>query len=151
MGAYHKDAALHAKQKNQKLASENQQLTAQLEAAEKEKAEHLAILNSMHEELGRKSQAIAELQQHEGQMAAQFIGDQAKLQELVRSFHVFPEFLLTLHKYEQCNKMLLQLLESQKLLMKRNEDVERLNRRLVSNQVHAYQVYTELIFSCSLW
>ncbi|KAJ7688102.1 hypothetical protein B0H14DRAFT_2653386 [Mycena olivaceomarginata] len=53
----------------------------------------------------RKSQAIAELQQHKGQMEAQFLGDQEKLQAL----------------YDQCNTIVPKLLESQKLLMQHNE------------------------------
>jgi hypothetical protein len=86
MEAYHKDQALLVKQKSHKLNLENQQLLAQLEAAEKTKAEHIAFLNSMQQELDSKSQAIAELQQHEGQMETQFLGDQVKLQALVRCF-----------------------------------------------------------------
>ncbi len=86
MGAWHKDRTVAAKQKSQKLALENQQLVAQLEAAEKEKAQHLAVLNTMHQQLASKSQLIADLQQHEGQMEVQFLGDQAKLRELVRCF-----------------------------------------------------------------
>ncbi|KAJ7695257.1 hypothetical protein B0H14DRAFT_3530273 [Mycena olivaceomarginata] len=113
--AFHKDQVLIAKQKSHKLTLENQQLLAQLEEAERTKAEHIAFLNSMNEELARKSEAIAELQQHEGQMEAQFLGDQEKLQAL----------------YDQCNTIVPQLLESQKLLMQRNEDVERLNRLLM--------------------
>ncbi|KAJ7860872.1 hypothetical protein B0H14DRAFT_2576431 [Mycena olivaceomarginata] len=98
-----------------KQAFHKDQLLAQLEEAERTKAEHIAFLNSMNEELARKSEAIAELQQHEGQMEAQFLGDQEKLQAL----------------YDQCNTIVPQLLESQKLLMQRNEDVERLNRLLM--------------------
>ncbi|KAJ7334611.1 hypothetical protein DFH08DRAFT_813688 [Mycena albidolilacea] len=60
--AFHKDQALVAKQKSHKLTLENQQLLAQLEEAERTKAEHIAFLNSMNEELARKSQAIAEVQ-----------------------------------------------------------------------------------------
>ncbi|KAJ7123791.1 hypothetical protein C8R43DRAFT_958945 [Mycena crocata] len=119
MEAFHKDQAIAAKQKSHKLSLENQQLLEQLEAAENTKAEHIAFLNSMQQELNSKSQAIAELQQHEGQMEAQFLGDQAKLQAL----------------YDQCNTIVPQLLESQKLLMQRNEDVERLHRLMASNKV----------------
>jgi predicted nucleic acid-binding Zn-ribbon protein len=82
--AFHKDQVLVAKQKSHKLTLENQQLLAQLEEAERTKAEHIAFLNSMNEELARKSQAITELQQHKGQMETQFLGDQEKLQALVR-------------------------------------------------------------------
>ncbi|KAJ7700190.1 hypothetical protein B0H14DRAFT_2648915 [Mycena olivaceomarginata] len=121
--AFHKDQVLVAKQKSHKLTLENQQLLTQLEEAERTKAEHIAFLNSMNEELARKSQAIAELQQHEGQMEAQFLGDQEKLQAL----------------YDQCNTIVPQLLESQKLLMQRNEDVERLNRLLVQKQMRPFR------------
>jgi DNA-binding MurR/RpiR family transcriptional regulator len=86
MEAYHKEQTLFAKQKNQKLTIENQQILAQLEAAEKMKAEHIAFLNSMQQELASKSQVILEMQQHESQLEAQFLGDQTKLQALVRCF-----------------------------------------------------------------
>ncbi|KAJ7732816.1 hypothetical protein B0H14DRAFT_2639770 [Mycena olivaceomarginata] len=109
---------------NQQLTLENRQLHAQLEAAKKLQAEQAAFLNSMQHDLASKSQVIAEMQQHEGQMEAQFLGDQAKLQAL----------------YEQCNAMVPQLLESQKLLMKCNEDVERLNRLLVQKTDEAIQL-----------
>ncbi|KAJ7089906.1 hypothetical protein C8R44DRAFT_892093 [Mycena epipterygia] len=89
MEAFHKDQTLLAKQKNRRLALENQQLLADLAAAEKLKAQH-----------------------HEGQLEAQFIVDQEKLQTL----------------WNQCNTMFPQLMEAQKLLLERNEDVERLNR-----------------------
>ncbi|KAJ7256863.1 hypothetical protein B0H12DRAFT_1070638 [Mycena haematopus] len=121
MEAFHKEQVLLAKQKNHKLTVENQQLRAELEAAEKAQAEHFGYLNSMHEELARKTQAIAEMQQHEGQLEAQFFGDQEKLQAL-------------------CNAMVPQLLESQKLLMQRNEDVERLNRLVVQKEDEAIQL-----------
>ncbi|KAF7372581.1 hypothetical protein MVEN_00120800 [Mycena venus] len=62
--------------------------------------------------------------QHEGQMEAQFLGDHAKLQAL----------------YHQCNTIVPQLLESQKLLMQRNQDVERLNRLLVQKTDEAIQI-----------
>ncbi|KAJ7776665.1 hypothetical protein B0H14DRAFT_3508247 [Mycena olivaceomarginata] len=126
--AFHKDQALVAKQKSHKLTLENQQLLAQLEEAERTKAEHIAFLNSMNEELARKSQAIAELQQHEGQMEAQFLGDQEKLQAL----------------YDQCNTIVPQLLESHKLLMQRNEDVERLNRLLKTDEIIQIRAYSYL-------
>ncbi|KAJ7845870.1 hypothetical protein B0H14DRAFT_2584510 [Mycena olivaceomarginata] len=122
--AFHKDQVLIAKQKSHKLTLENQQLLAQLEEAERTKAEHIAFLNSMNEELARKSEAITELQQHEGQMEAQFLGDQEKLQAL----------------YDQCNTIVPQLLESQKLLMQCNEDVERLNRLLVQKTDETIQI-----------
>ncbi|KAJ7847259.1 hypothetical protein B0H14DRAFT_3676620 [Mycena olivaceomarginata] len=71
MEAYHKDQTLFTKQKNQKLTIENQQILARLEAAEKMKAEHIAFLNSMQQELASKSQVILEMQQHESQLEAQ--------------------------------------------------------------------------------
>ncbi|KAJ6618301.1 hypothetical protein B0H10DRAFT_1947687 [Mycena sp. CBHHK59/15] len=104
MEMYHKEQVILAKQKNHKLVLENQQLFAQLEAAEKLKADHIAFMNSMHEEINSKSKAIQEMQQHEGQLEAQFLGDQDKLQKL-------------------CNTMFPQLVEAQKLLLQRNDDV----------------------------
>ncbi|KAJ7112189.1 hypothetical protein C8R44DRAFT_741895 [Mycena epipterygia] len=114
MEAFHKDQTLLAKQKNRRLALENQQLLADLAAAEKLKAQHVAFMKSMHDEITGKSQAIADLQQHEGQLEAQFIVDQEKLQTL--------------------------LMEAQKLLLERNEDVERLNRLLVEKKDEAIQL-----------
>ncbi|KAJ7456803.1 hypothetical protein B0H11DRAFT_2243966 [Mycena galericulata] len=64
--ALYRDQAVNAKQKAQ-------QLRAQLEAAEKMRADQVASLNK----------AIAEMQEHEGQMEAQFLGDQEKLQEII--------------------------------------------------------------------
>ncbi|KAJ6569320.1 hypothetical protein B0H19DRAFT_1066076 [Mycena capillaripes] len=121
MEAFHKDQVLLAKQKNNKLALANQQLQAELAAAERMKAEHITSLNFLHQELASKTQAIAEMQQHEGQLEAQFLGDQEKLQAL-------------------CNTMVPQLIESQKLLMQRNEEVERLNRLLVQKKDEAIQL-----------
>lgn len=135
MEAFHKDQALVAKQKSHKLALENQELLAQLEAAENMKAEQLAFMNAMHQELASKSQALAELRQHEGQMEAQFLVDQQQLHALVRLLISHSKTSLTLSKY---NEMVPQLIESQKLLMKRDEDIEQLNRLLVSNKVHLY-------------
>ncbi|KAJ6529250.1 hypothetical protein B0H19DRAFT_1083010 [Mycena capillaripes] len=74
MEAFHKDQVLLAKQKNNKLALANQQLQAELAAAERMKAEHITSLNFLHQELASKTQAIAEMQQHEGQLEAQFLG-----------------------------------------------------------------------------
>ncbi|KAJ7648910.1 hypothetical protein B0H17DRAFT_1147866 [Mycena rosella] len=119
--AFHKDQVLLAKQKNHKLALENQQLHAQLETAEKMKAKHIAYLKSMHQELASKSQAIVELQQHKGQLEAQFLGDQEKLQAM-------------------CSTIVPQLIESQKLLMQRNEDVERPHHLLVQKKDEAIQL-----------
>ncbi|KAJ7121076.1 hypothetical protein C8R44DRAFT_877387 [Mycena epipterygia] len=124
MEAFHKDQTLLAKQKNCRLALENQQLLADLTAAEKLKAQHVAFMKSMHDEITGKSQAIADLQQHEGQLEAQFIVDQEKLQTL----------------WNQCNTMFPQLMEAQKLLLERNEDVERLNRLLVEKKDEAIQL-----------
>ncbi|KAJ6606242.1 hypothetical protein DFH09DRAFT_1299506 [Mycena vulgaris] len=124
MEAFHKDQVLLAKQKSQKLSLENQELRAQLEAAEKAKAEHIAYMNSLHQDLVSKSQAIVELQQLEGQMEAQIFEDQEKLQAM----------------YNQCNTMVPQLIESQKLLLQRNEDVEQLNRLLVQKKDEAIQL-----------
>ncbi|KAJ7128014.1 hypothetical protein C8R44DRAFT_873782 [Mycena epipterygia] len=124
MEAFHKEQALLAKQKSHKLALVNQQLLAQLEDAENMKAEHVAFMDSLHQELASKSQAIAEMQQHEGQLEAQFLGDQEKLHAL----------------YDQCNTMVPQLIESQKLLMQRNGEVERLNRLLVQKKDEAIQL-----------
>ncbi|KAJ7473911.1 hypothetical protein B0H11DRAFT_1918717 [Mycena galericulata] len=122
--AYHRDQAVNAREQRTKIAVENQQLYAQLEAAEKKKAEQIAKVNSLHEELASKSKAIEEMQQHEGQMEAQFLGDQAKLQEM----------------YHHCNTMVPQLLESQKLLLQRNEEVERLNRLLAQKRDETIQL-----------
>ncbi|KAJ7642980.1 hypothetical protein DFH06DRAFT_1136958 [Mycena polygramma] len=86
--AYHKDQVIAARHKSRELTAENQvlhaQLAAQLEAAEKLQAEHFAHLSSLHEELDSKTRAIEELQKHEGQMEAQFLGDQQKLEALDR-------------------------------------------------------------------
>ncbi|KAJ7450349.1 hypothetical protein FB451DRAFT_1410342 [Mycena latifolia] len=122
--AFHKEQAQIAKEKSHKLALMNQELRAQLQAAEAMKAEQLAFMSSLNQELASKSQAIAEMQQHEGQLEAQFIGDQEKLHSL----------------YNQCNTMLPQLVESQRLLMQRNEDIDRLNRLLVQKKDEAIQL-----------
>ncbi|KAJ6532083.1 hypothetical protein B0H19DRAFT_1081979 [Mycena capillaripes] len=121
MESFHKDQALQARQKNHKLLLENQKLLADLAAAEKLKAEHIAFMNSMHQEIANISKAIEEMQQHEGQLEAQFLGDQEKLQQL-------------------CSTMFPQLVEAQKLLLERNEDVERLNRLLVEKKDEAIQL-----------
>ncbi|KAJ6454957.1 hypothetical protein C8R47DRAFT_1228477 [Mycena vitilis] len=117
--AYHKDQVIAARHKSRELTAENQvlhaQLAAQLEAAEKLQAEHFAHLSSLHEELDSKTRAIEELQKHEGQMEAQFLGDQQKLEALLNERNmVFP-----------------QLVESQKLLMQRNQEVDMVKRLLV--------------------
>ncbi|KAJ6471838.1 hypothetical protein C8R47DRAFT_1222096 [Mycena vitilis] len=116
--AYHKDQVIAARHKSRELTAENQvlhaQLAAQLEAAEKLQAEHFAHLSSLHEELDSKTRAIEELQKHEGQMEAQFLGDQQKLEALLNERNmVFP-----------------QLVESQKLLMQRNQEVDMVKRLL---------------------
>ncbi|KAJ7036003.1 hypothetical protein C8F04DRAFT_1258368 [Mycena alexandri] len=82
MEAYHKDQVTAARQKNNQLAADNQQILAQLQAAEKVQAEHAARIESLQEELLSKSGLIAEMQQHEGRLEAQFMVDQGKLQEL---------------------------------------------------------------------
>ncbi|KAJ7763355.1 hypothetical protein B0H16DRAFT_1455207 [Mycena metata] len=124
MEAYHKEQAALARQKQTQLATENQQIIAQLQAAEKMEAEHAARIKSLQHELHSKSQLIADMQRHEGQLEAQFIGDQEKLQELVN----------------HCNTMVPQILETQKLLAQRNDDVERLNRLLLQKKDEAIQL-----------
>ncbi|KAJ7429484.1 hypothetical protein B0H11DRAFT_1944742 [Mycena galericulata] len=107
MEAWHKEQAKVAREKNQ-------QLRAQLEAAEKMRTDQVASLNK----------AIAEMQQHEVQMEAQFLGDQEKLQGM----------------YHHYNTLVPQLLESQKLLYQRTEEVDRLNRLLVQKKDEAIQL-----------
>ncbi|KAJ7473861.1 hypothetical protein B0H11DRAFT_2236345 [Mycena galericulata] len=107
MEAWHKEQAKAAREKNQ-------QLRAQLEAAEKMRTDQVASLNK----------AIAEMQQHEVQMEAQFLGDQEKLQGM----------------YHHYNTLVPQLLESQKLLYQRTEEVDRLNRLLVQKKDEAIQL-----------
>ncbi|KAF8146426.1 hypothetical protein K438DRAFT_1990787 [Mycena galopus ATCC 62051] len=124
MEAFHKEQALLAKQKSHKLLFENQQLLAQLQAAEKMKDEQVAVLDSLHQQLASKSQAIAEMQEHENQLEAQFIGDQEKLQALDNKY----------------NTRAPQLIESQRLLIQRDDDVERLNCLLVEKNDEAIQL-----------
>ncbi|KAJ7022264.1 hypothetical protein C8F04DRAFT_1272811 [Mycena alexandri] len=124
MEAYHKDQATAARQKNNQLAADNQQILAQLQAAEKVQVEHAARIKSLQEELLSKSGLIAEMQQHEGRLEAQFMVDQGKLQEL----------------FNRCNTMVPQILEAQKLLAQRNDDVERLNRLLLQKKDEALQL-----------
>ncbi|KAJ7732858.1 hypothetical protein B0H16DRAFT_1468369 [Mycena metata] len=124
MEAYHKEQAALARQKQTQLATENQQIIAQLQAAEKMEAEHAARIKSLQHELHSKSQLIADMQRHEGQLEAQFIGDQEKLRELIN----------------HCNTMVPQILETQKLLAQRNDDVKRLNRLLLQKKDEAIQL-----------
>ncbi|KAJ7696662.1 hypothetical protein B0H16DRAFT_1484945 [Mycena metata] len=104
MEAYHKEQAAVARHKNTQLANKNQYILAQLQTAQKLQAEQTAINQRMHEELDSKTRAIAEMQQHEGQLEAQFLGDQEKLQTMILDF--------------------------QKLLMQQNNEVQQLSRLL---------------------
>ncbi|KAJ6459694.1 hypothetical protein DFH09DRAFT_1348902 [Mycena vulgaris] len=125
--AYHRDQAQLARQKSRALNLENQQISAQLQDAQKLQAEQTARINALHEELASKSQTLIEMQQHEMQLEAQFVMDQAKFQQYEA---------LT----EQYQTMMPQMLEAQKLLMQRNEDVEHLNRLVMQKQDEAIQL-----------
>ncbi|KAJ7770756.1 hypothetical protein B0H16DRAFT_1452164 [Mycena metata] len=121
MEAYHKEQAALARHKNTQLANENQYILAQLQTAQKLQAEQIALNKRLHEDLESSTRAIADMQRHEGQLEAQFIGDQAKLQAMVKT-------------------MLAQLLESQKLLMQQNNEVQQLSRLLDEKRDEAIQL-----------
>ncbi|KAJ7691835.1 hypothetical protein B0H16DRAFT_1752188 [Mycena metata] len=123
MEAYHKEQAALARQKHTQLASENQYILAQLQTAQKLQAEQTALNNRLYEDLERSNWAMADMQRHEGQLEAQFIGDQEKLQAM-----------------GQVNTMSAQLLESQKLLMQQNNEVQQLSCLLDVKQDEAIQL-----------
>ncbi|KAJ7711644.1 hypothetical protein B0H16DRAFT_1744989 [Mycena metata] len=115
--AYHRDQAALARQRTRTLNLE-------LQNAQKLQAEQTAHINALNEELTRRSETLIALQQHEMQLEAQFVQDQAKFQQY--------EALA-----EQYQAMIPQMLEAQKLLMQRNQDVERLNQLVAQKQNEA--------------
>ncbi|KAJ7759955.1 hypothetical protein B0H16DRAFT_1720176 [Mycena metata] len=115
--AYHRDQAALARQRTRTLNLE-------LQNAQKLQAEQTAHINTLNEELARRSETLIALQQHEMQLEAQFVQDQAKFQQyevLAGQYHA----------------MIPQMLEAQKLLMQRNQDVERLNQLVAQKQNEA--------------
>ncbi|KAJ7020523.1 hypothetical protein C8F04DRAFT_1274997 [Mycena alexandri] len=115
--AYHREQAALARQRTRNLNHE-------LQNAQKLQAEQSAHINALNEELARSSETLIALQQHEIQLEAQFVQDQAKFQQyeaLAGQYHA----------------MIPQMLEAQKLLMQRNQDVERLNQLVAQKQNEA--------------
>ncbi|KAK7021535.1 hypothetical protein R3P38DRAFT_3541098 [Favolaschia claudopus] len=90
------------------------------------------------DELNSKHQIILDMQHHEGQMEAQFLADQNKLGQMEALFTADREHLASM--FQQQNELVNKFTEAQKLLMQRNEDVDRLQRELVIKSDEAIQL-----------
>ncbi|KAJ7176582.1 hypothetical protein C8R46DRAFT_1029901 [Mycena filopes] len=122
--SYHKDQATVARDKAQRLYSENQRLLAQLAEAQMLKAQTDDHMRSLRQELESKTRVIVDLQQSEGELSAQCFQDQQKIDALRNECHtVFP-----------------QLQEAHLLLLERNAHVDHLTRLLQEKQDEAFQL-----------
>ncbi|KAK6974239.1 hypothetical protein R3P38DRAFT_3629092 [Favolaschia claudopus] len=102
-----RQAVREAQHANLSLAADADAARAALAAAQAANIEMTNRLLAMQAELIEKSQAIADMQHHEGQMEAQFISDQGKLDTLPP-------------KLQQYSSLFQQINDTQQLLMQRN-------------------------------
>ncbi|KAK6966354.1 hypothetical protein R3P38DRAFT_3519319 [Favolaschia claudopus] len=107
-------AARDAQQANVALTADIHALRTSLAATQATMNQQVEVVRALQDELARKSHLIADMQQHEGQMEAQFLADQGKLDSML----------------SQYGGLVTQVTESQKLLMQRNEEVARLQAEL---------------------
>ncbi|KAJ7052693.1 hypothetical protein C8F01DRAFT_1331869 [Mycena amicta] len=113
-----------AKQKSYDLGLENQKLHAEFEAVVKQQAEQSALVAFLNEQLASKTKEMTEARELEGQMEAQIFDDQQKIKDIHEKYSaIFPQFV-----------------ESQKLLMQLNQDVERLSRLMVEKNDEVIQL-----------
>ncbi|KAK6988359.1 hypothetical protein R3P38DRAFT_3291134 [Favolaschia claudopus] len=109
-----RQAVREAQHANLSLAAEADAARAALAAAQAANIEQTNRLLAMQAELIEKSRAIADMQHHEGQMEAQFISDQGKLDTL----------------FQQYSGIFQQINDAQQLLMERNAEINRLQDTL---------------------
>ncbi|KAJ7615014.1 hypothetical protein FB45DRAFT_1035806 [Roridomyces roridus] len=122
--AFYKEQSAAAKRQARVLTQENQHLRTSLAAAESAASQHTADIQSMQQRLEEYHNSFRELQSHEGQMEAQFLGDQEQLKQMRQEF----------------GDLYSKLVESQQFLMQRNEDVERLQRAITQKTDEAIQL-----------
>ncbi|KAK7039836.1 hypothetical protein R3P38DRAFT_3181663 [Favolaschia claudopus] len=132
------ETARAAQQSNLNLAADVDALRGALAAAQATAVEQGRVLSSLQDELNSKHQIILEMQHHEGQMEAQFLADQNKLGQMEAFFTADREHLASM--FQQQNELVNKFTEAQKLLMQRNEDVDRLQRELVIKSDEAIQL-----------
>ncbi|KAJ7052866.1 hypothetical protein C8F01DRAFT_1169156 [Mycena amicta] len=97
---------------NLDLGLENQKLHAEFEAVVKQQAEQSALVAFLNEQLASKTKEMTEARELEGQMEAQIFDDQQKIKDIHEKYSaIFPQFV-----------------ESQKLLMQLNQDVDGLKK-----------------------
>ncbi|KAK7041270.1 hypothetical protein R3P38DRAFT_3179908 [Favolaschia claudopus] len=132
------ETARAAQQSNLNLAADVDALRGALAAAQATAVEQGRVLSSLQDELNSKHQIILEMQHHEGQMEAQFLADQNKLGQMEALFTADREHLASM--FQQQNELVNKFTEAQKLLMQRNEDVDRLQRELVIKSDEAIQL-----------
>ncbi|KAK6984616.1 hypothetical protein R3P38DRAFT_2482775, partial [Favolaschia claudopus] len=126
------ETARAAQQSNLNLAADVDALRGALAAAQATAVEQGRVLSSLQDELNSKHQIILEMQHHEGQMEAQFLADQNKLGQM--------EALFTADREHLASMLVNKFTEAQKLLMQRNEDVDRFQRELVIKSDEAIQL-----------